>query len=94
MRRAWRANDRPADFNDAQNREHPMFTYVKDDEHEAWHAPSVNQKTLQYLKPKTHKTVGLEIDWYNSDDAAEFRENWEFKDPKMSRYYRYVRRKN
>lgn len=37
------------------------------------HLPTVDNQTGQFLKAKGHPTLQLEIDWYNSPEAADFR---------------------
>lgn len=38
------------------------------------HLPTVNEKTGEFLKSSKHPTVRKELDWYNSKEAASFRE--------------------
>lgn len=47
--------------------------------------------TYQFVKRKDHPTVQYEIDWYNSPDAAEFREQYNLDD--SSDYYKYIPKK-
>ena len=42
----------------------------------------------EFVKRKDHPTVQKEIEWFNSPDAAEFRENYELDD--SGDYYRYI----
>jgi len=37
------------------------------------HLPTVDNQTGQFLKAKGHPTLQLELDWYNSPEAADFR---------------------
>ncbi len=37
------------------------------------HLPTVDNQTGEFLKAKGHPTLQLEIDWYNSPEAADFR---------------------
>lgn len=50
-----------------------------------------NPKTKKYdfLKSKKHPTIQLELDWYNSDDAKDFRKQYKLYDD-GSDYYQYV----
>jgi hypothetical protein len=54
-----------------------MFTKEKD----GWHARSVaeNPETgeIEFMKAWNHPNLNMELDWYNSDDGAEFRKEWE-----------------
>ena len=66
---------------------------LKEDE---FHLPSVSydedKDEYTFLKSGKHKSVGKEIDWYNSDDpdAVEFRNK--YKLDQSGEYYRYVPR--
>jgi len=90
MRYYWRQSGRPKSFDEAQNREHPMFTVEDNGD---VRGPSVDSNTLRFLKPKNHPTLQKELDWYNSDDpeAVEFRSEYDL-DTK-GKFYRYVPKK-
>lgn len=90
MRYYWKHSDKPKSFDEAINREQPMFT-MEDDGY--YHAPSVEPTTLRFLKPKTHPTLQYELDWYNSDnsDAVDFRNKYDLDT--SGKFYRYVPKK-
>lgn len=87
MRYYWKHSNKPKSFDDAINREQPMFT-MEDDGY--YHAPSVEPTTLRFLKSKTHPTLQYELDWYNSDnpDAIDFRSKYDLDT--SGKFYRYV----
>lgn len=47
-----------------------------------------NTGIYNFVKSKNHPTVGLELDWYNSRDAADFRSKYDLDT--SGDYYRYV----
>lgn len=47
-----------------------------------------NTDIYNFVKSKNHPTVGLELDWYNSKDAADFRSKYDLDT--SGDYYRYV----
>jgi hypothetical protein len=53
-----------------------------------FHGSSVNSSTGEFLKPKNHPSVKLELDWYNSPDAEQFRK--ENKIDSSGVVYKYV----
>lgn len=85
----WEFNGRPKDFDEAVFR--GMFTQFED----GWHANSVaeNPKTgeIEFMKSSSHPSVQKELDWYESDDASEFRNEYELQ--KTEPYFKYVKRK-
>lgn len=89
-RRYWELNGRPKSFQEAVERE--MYDLQAD----GWHANSVsyNQNTGEYefMKPRNHPTVHEELEWYNSDDAKEFRKKYKHIQPKNSNFDKYVPR--
>lgn len=89
MRYLWKKSGKPQDFNQALNAK--IFSLEDDG---FYHAPSVESNTLRFLKPKSHPTVQMELDWYNSDEpeAIEFRKNYELKKRPLLRYYKYKER--
>ena len=46
----------------------------------------------EFVKSKNHPTIDKELEWYNSDDAAEFRNQYELFDD-GSEYYKYKKKK-
>ena len=89
MRDYWEYNNRPKDFNEAIQK--GMFTQEQD----GWHAYSVKENPatgeIEFMKSSSHPTLQKELDWYNSDEAADFRSKFELI--KTEPYYKYVKRK-
>ena len=89
MRDYWDYNNRPKDFNEAIQK--GMFTQEQD----GWHAYSVQENPatgeIEFMKPSSHPTLQKELDWYNSDEASDFRSKFELV--KTEPYYKYVKRK-
>lgn len=89
VRDYWEFNGRPKDFDEAVFR--GMFTQFED----GWHANSVaeNPKTgeIEFMKSSSHPSVQKELEWYESDDATEFRNEYELQ--KTEPYFKYVKRK-
>lgn len=89
MRDYWEYNNRPKDFNEAIQR--GMFTQEQD----GWHAYSVQENPatgeIEFMKSSSHPNLQKELDWYNSDEAADFRSKFELV--KTEPYYKYVKRK-
>lgn len=89
VRDYWEFNGRPKDFDEAIFR--GMFTQFED----GWHANSVaeNPKTgeIEFMKSSSHPSIQKELDWYESDDASEFRSQYELQ--KTEPYFKYVKRK-
>ena len=90
MRYYWKHGNKPKSFDEAINRENPMFTMEDDG---FYHAPSVEPNTLRFLKPKNHPTLQYELDWYNSDnpDAIDFRSKYDLDT--SGKFYRYILKK-
>lgn len=90
VRRYWELNGKPKDFDEAVSK--GMYTLEED----GWHAHTVqyNEDTDEYefMKAPNHPTIHFEEDWYNSDDGAEFRSQYELQ--KTEPYWKYVRRKS
>ena len=89
MRDYWKYNNKPKDFNEAIQK--GMFTQEQD----GWHAYSVQENPatgeIEFMKSSSHPTLQKELDWYNSDEAADFRSRFELV--KTEPYYKYVKRK-
>ena len=85
----WEFNGKPKNFDEAVFR--GMFTQFED----GWHANSVaeNPKTgeIEFMKSSSHPSIQKELDWYESDDASEFRSQYELQ--KTEPYFKYVKRK-
>ena len=84
----WVFNGKPKDFKEARRR--GMFTQEKD----GWHASTIawNPETGEgeFMKSPDHPSSQQEMDWYNSDDGAGFRNDYELV--KSSPYWKYVKR--
>ena len=95
----WEFNGKPKDFEEAKSKE--MFRYLEDfDENGnsigfSWHANSVAENPItgeiEFMKASSHPTHYKEVEWYNSNDAEEFRNDYELV--KSKPYWKYVRRK-
>lgn len=89
MRDYWEYNNRPKDFNEAIQK--GMFTQEQD----GWHAYLVQENPatgeIEFMKSSSHPALQKELDWYNSDEAADFRSKFELV--KTEPYYKYVKRK-
>lgn len=85
----WIFNGKPKDFKEARRR--GMFTQQSD----GWHANTIawNPETGEgeFMKSPDHPSIQQEVEWYNSDDGAGFRNDYELV--KSSPYWKYVRRK-
>ena len=99
VRDYWEYNGRPRNFEEAKRK--GMFVEQEDFDNsgkslgKSWHSFTVaeNPSTgeLEFMKSSTHPTIQKELDWYNSDDGAEFRSQYELV--KTEPYYKYVKRK-
>lgn len=99
VRDYWEYNGRPKDFEEAKKK--GMFVEQEDFDDtgkslgKSWHgftvAENPNTGELEFMKSSTHPTIQKELEWYNSDDGAEFRSQYELV--KTEPYYKYVRRK-
>lgn len=89
MKDYWEFNGRPKNFGEAIAK--GIFTFEDDG---LWHSYSVSENPntgeIEFMKSDTHPTHQLEIDWYNSDEGAQFRQEYELV--KSSPYYKYVKR--
>jgi hypothetical protein len=52
------------------------------------HLPTVDYKTGKFLKSRNHPTIGLELEWFNSPDAKEFRQGHRIDS--TGKYFKYV----
>lgn len=80
-------------FEDGLKGENPIFTKQED----GYHAPSVLRMPdghYEFLKSFNHPSFKKEIEWYNSDDAKSFREQYRLKSKNDQgvplTYYQYV----
>lgn len=95
----WEYNSRPKDFEEAKRK--GMFVEQEDFDDtgkslgKSWHgftvAENPNTGELEFMKSSQHPTIQKELDWYNSDDGADFRSQYELV--KTEPYYKYVKRK-
>lgn len=95
----WEYNGRPRDFEEAKRK--GMFVEQEDFDDtgkslgKSWHgftvAENPNTGELEFMKSSQHPTIQKELDWYNSDDGADFRSQYELV--KTEPYYKYVKRK-
>ena len=66
----WKLHGKPRDFKEAYNRD--MFHYDHSDN--SYHANSIawgDDGIGYFMKPKTHPTVGYELDWFNKGLVTE-----------------------
>ena len=95
----WEYNGRPKDFEEAKRKgmfvEQEDFDYTGKSLGKSWHgftvAENPNTGELEFMKSSSHPTIQKELDWYNSDDGADFRSQYELV--KTEPYYKYVKRK-
>ncbi len=99
VRDYWEYNGKPRNFEEAIKK--GMFVKQEDFDNsgkslgKSWHgftvAENPNTGELEFMKSYTHPTIQKELDWYNSDDGTEFRNQYELV--KTKPYYKYVKRK-
>ena len=92
MKRYWKDSGKPKDFNEAQNRDNPMFyeVYHPEENKSLFHGVSTSEKTGKFYKPKTHSSTYKELEEYKSNPELEgFRnrtklvsrgKNWKYKE--------------
>jgi hypothetical protein len=92
MKRYWKDSGKPKDFNEAQNKENPMFyeTYEPELNKSLYHGVSVSEKTGKFYKRKSHSSTYKELEEYKSNPELQgFREktklvsrgkNWKYKE--------------
>ena len=99
MRRYWELHGYPKDFNDAMNREEPMFTKQKDGYHANSIAYDKVSDTYEFMKSANHPTHWMELDqYYNSNDPEmiKFRQEYKYVPGIPGNKFvpdRYIRRK-
>lgn len=88
MQDYWKYNGMPKDFKEAVLA--GIFTQHKD----GWHAYSVaeNPKTgeIEFMKSSKHPSLWKELNWYYSNDGANFRKEYDLI--KTEPYYKYVKK--
>lgn len=74
--RSWELHGKPRNFNEGIQ-EH-MYTLQEDGYHGSSVAYNRETGNYEFLKPKDHPTLNLELDWYNSNDpdAVDFRKHY------------------
>lgn len=65
--------------------------YIPD---ENGHLPSIDEKTLKFLKRSDHPTIQKELDWYNSEEASDFRSKYRVDSTSNKNWWRYVPKKD
>lgn len=97
MRRYWELKGMPNTFN---SKDSSMWLWDPDDR--SYHAFSVaynkDNDTYEFVKSSKHPTIQKELDWYNSLEGKEFKDQYELitTDDKGTplEYYKYIRKKN
>ena len=97
MRRYWELKGMPNTFNSKNS---SMWLWDPDDR--SYHAFSVaynkDNDTYEFVKSSKHPTIQKELDWYNSPEGKEFKDQYELitTDDKGTplEYYKYIRKKN
>lgn len=97
MRRFWELHGMPNTFN---SKDSSMWSWDPDDR--SYHASSVaynkDNDTYEFVKSSKHPTIQKELDWYNSPEGKEFKDQYELitTDDKGTplEYYKYIRKKN
>ncbi len=92
MKRYWKDSGKPKNFDEAQNRDNPMFyeQYHPEINKSLYHGVSVSDKTGKFYKPKKHESTYKELDEYkNNPELEDFRgntklvsrgKNWKYKE--------------
>ena len=92
MKRYWKDSGKPKDFNEAQNRDNPMFyeVYHPEENKYLFHGVSTSEKTGKFYKPKRHESTYKELEEYKSNpELQDFRDktklvsrgkNWKYKE--------------
>ena len=97
MRRFWELHGMPNTFNPKDS---SMWSWHPEDR--SYHASTVaynkDNDTYEFVKSSKHPTIQKELDWYNSPEGKEFKDQYELitTDDKGTplEYYKYIRRKN
>ena len=97
MRRFWELHGMPNTFN---SKDSSMWSWHPEDR--SYHASSVaynkDNDTYEFVKSSKHPTIQKELDWYNSPEGKEFKDQYELitTDDKGTplEYYKYIRKKN
>ena len=97
MIRYWELKGMPNTFN---SKDSSMWLWDPDDR--SYHAFSVaynkDNDTYEFVKSSKHPTIQKELDWYNSPEGKEFKDQYELitTDNKGTplEYYKYIRKKN
>ena len=90
MHRYWELNGKPKTFKEGVDK--GMFNLQKD----GWHANSVAQDEFgnyEFMKPISHPTENMELDYYFSDEGKSFRDEYQLMlDPWRPGFHKYERR--
>lgn len=97
MRRYWELHGMPNTFN---SKDSSMWLWHPEDR--SYHASSVaynkDNDTYEFVKSSKHPAIQKELDWYNSPEGKEFKDQYELitTDDKGTplEYYKYIRKKN
>ena len=97
MRRFWELHGMPNTFN---SKDSSMWSWHPEDR--SYHASSVaynkDNDTYEFVKSSKHPAIQQELDWYNSPEGKEFKDQYELitTDDKGTplEYYKYIRKKN
>lgn len=85
----WENNGEPLSFEEAINRDQPLFEEVEEEDGtKSYHGSSVEPNTLRFLKSKNHPTIQKELDWYNGPEGKEFKNKYDLDT--SGEYYKYT----
>jgi len=88
MKDYWKYNGKPKDFQTGVF--NGLFTKYEDGYHAYSVAENPDTGEIEFMKSDKHPSLQKELDWYNSDEAEDFRNK--YKLIKNSPYYKYVPR--
>ena len=88
MKDYWKYNGKPKDFQTGVF--NGLFTKYEDGYHAYSVAENPDTGEIEFMKSDKHPSLQKELDWYNSDEAEDFRNK--YKLIKSSPYYKYVPR--
>jgi len=91
LRRGWELYGKPANMYEAWR---SGFIAPVPEDSNRFHGSSVGPEhngVMEFIKAKNHPTLHYELDWYNSPDAKDFRNNWDLVEDSTN-YYKYRRK--
>lgn len=92
MHRFWELNGKPKTFQEAVDKR--MFTFEND---KKWHASSVAQDEFgdyEFMKPISHPTEKMELNWYFGDEGKSFRDEYDLiLDPFRPGFHKYAKKR-